>query len=173
MEIIQKCTTLFKSLSSSAVTFATADNSISATGIGTAFPTTDTQIVITGAAEANNNTTFTVVSATANKIIVTETVTAESAGASVIANQYFVDDWKPISKFGYLAAVINASQNCTVYVEQSNDKTNVDKTTTCSILASTSYPIEIKTVSNYGRLKILNGGTSQTVFRAYINGTNR
>ncbi len=173
MELIQRCTTNLQTFSSSAVTFATADNSIAATGIGTAFPTAGTQIAITGASETTNNITFTIVTSTANKIVVSETVTAESAGASVTINQYFVDEWKKINMWNYLSGAVNASQICTVYIDQSNDKTNIDYTTTLNVPTGVKRGYEIKCICNYGRQRILNGGTNQTSFRSFVNGTAR
>ena len=74
---------------SSAVTFATADNSIAATDIGVDITVGDNStdvILVSGASESANNTKFTVTTATDDKLIVTETVTAETAGNTVSIN---------------------------------------------------------------------------------------
>lgn len=170
LSTLVRCETALQHFTSAAVTFATADNSIAATGIGTAFPTVGTKIVITGAGESGNNTTFTIktVSST-GKIIVTETVTAEAAGATVVANEKFYSDWQYVSDRKTLAVSAYASQACTVYVEQANDAENVDHTTTFSLVAAQSVSYEIDRVQNYARLAILNGGVDQTALRVILN----
>jgi hypothetical protein len=80
---------------SAAVTFLTADNSINATGIGTGITVGDNStdvILVSGASESANNTKFTVTTATTGKLIVTETVTAETAGNTVSITYNWLHD---------------------------------------------------------------------------------
>lgn len=80
---------------SAAVTFLTADNSINATDIGAEITVGDLAtdvIIVSGAAESANNTKFTVETATDDKLIVTETVTAETAGNTVSINYNWLLD---------------------------------------------------------------------------------
>lgn len=171
LRIIQGTIDNLKSLSSSAVTFAVGDNSISATGIGTQFPTAGKKIVVSGAAQSGNNTTFTIESvSSADKIIVTETVTAESAGASVVINEEFQGAWKDISEWDELAGHIDASQNCTIYIDQGADNSNAGYTSSWSVTGGTLKGFSVETISTYGRLRIRNGGTDQTSMTAYMNG---
>lgn len=158
---------------SSAVTFATADNSISATGIGTAFPTTGHKLIITGASNSGNNSTFTISTSAANKIVVVEDVTAEAAGATVSINEGITSDWILSHHHNILAVSYYASQACTIYIDQSYNGSDVDYTTTIPVLAATTMsPYEIDTVSKYFRLRIINGGVDQTDVRVFVVGKN-
>jgi len=81
--------------SSAAVSFLTADNSINATDIGADITVGDLAtdvILVSGASESANNTKFTVETATDDKLIVTETVTAETAGNTVSINYNWLLD---------------------------------------------------------------------------------
>ncbi len=169
IEALARCITLLQYFTSAAVTFATADNSIAATGIGTAFPTAGTKIVISGAAQANNNTTFTIVSATANKIIVSETVTAEAAGATVEINEEYQSGWKQAFPFSKIVGVINASQNCTAYLDFSRDK-STDYTETINVAGGVPQTIDETVVAHYVQFRLRNAGTDQTTMMAFING---
>lgn len=159
---------------SSAVTFATADNSISATGIGTAFPTTGHTLTVTGASESANNTTFTISTvSSANKVIVTETVTAEAAGATVNINEGIISDWLLSHHHHILAVNYYASQACTIYIDQGYNASSTDYTTTIPVLAATTMPPwEIDTTSKYFRFRVINGGVDQTDVRIFVNGKN-
>lgn len=170
IEIVQGLSHLLKSFASSAVTFATADNSIAATGIGTDTVTDGERFTISGAAQSGNNRTFTAVSVTANKIIVAEAVTAESAGSAVTLNEEFIGDWKDVAHLTTLVGTVNASQNCTVYLDFSSDKTSVDYTATTSITGGTPAKISEAVVGFYVRLRVKNGGTNQTALRVNISG---
>jgi len=171
LETLDRCTTLLKHFASSAVTFATADNSIAATGIGTAFPTAGTKLYVSGATNAGNNITFTVSSATANKIIVTETVTAESAGAAVVVEQEYQGAWKQTYHYGHLVGPISASQNCTVFVDFSDSKgTTPDDITTINISGGVTDNFNLIVRSFYSRLRVRNGGTNQTTMKVYMHG---
>mgnify|MGYP001470666208 CR=1 FL=1 len=165
------CEHPLQTFSSSAVTFATADNSIAATNIGTSTFAEGEKITITGAAQSGNNTTFTIVSVAANKLIVSETVTAESAGASVVINEHYYGTWQPMRDFRFLTGTIYASQICTVYIDQSRDGTNIDYTDYFTMAAGAyeSWRFDA-VVSGYARMRILNGGTDQTSLRAILNG---
>lgn len=168
IEILKHVTTLLKSLSSSAVTFATADNSIAATGIGTAFPA-GKKIVVSGAAQAGNNITFTVVSATSGKIIVSETVTAESAGAAVVINEEYQSGYVQVFDMDKIVGHINSSQNCTVYLDFSGDKSNA-YTIDVGVAGGVAAPIDQSVKASYLQVRIRNGGTDQTTMEAFIYG---
>lgn len=170
IEIVQGLSHLLKSFASSAVTFATADNSIAATGIGTNTVTDGGKFTISGAAQSGNNRTFTAVSVTANKIIVAETVTAEAAGASVTLNEEFICNWRDVAHFANLVGTVNTSHNCTVYLDFSNDKISVDYTSPTNITGGTPAKISEAVMGFYARLRVKNGGTSQTALRVNING---
>jgi hypothetical protein len=173
IESLARCTDLLKYFASSAVTFATADNSIAATGIGTEYPTVGKHITIAGAAESGNVRTFTIASVpTANKIIVTETVTAESAGAAVTINEEYQSDWEQAFPFKDIVGTVNASQNCTLYLDFVHNIANTtpDYTITLSVVGGVAEAIDERVLAHYVRMRVLNGGTDQTAMRAYING---
>jgi len=170
IEVVQSYSHLLKSFSSSAVTFATADNSINATGIGTGTVTPGEMFAISGASESGNNRTFTAVTVSANKIVVAETVAAESPGATVVLNEEYIGSFRDVSHFSDLMGSIAASQACTGYVDFSNDKENVDYIATVSVSAGTPAKIAEAVVAYYARLRIRNGGTNQTALRASLNG---
>jgi hypothetical protein len=170
IDIVQGMTTLLKSPSSSAVTFATADNSIAATGIGTAFPA-GKKINIAGATNSGNNSTFTVMSATANKVIVSETVTAESPGAAVVINEEYQSAWKDVSDRTDIVGAANASQACIVFVDFSNDGgDNTDYTEIIGVDAGVPQSINLPVITHHCRLRVRNGGTAQTSLRVFLNG---
>lgn len=170
IEVVQSLSHALKSFSSSAVTFATADNSIGATGIGTGTVEAGEKFTISGAAQAGNNRTFTAVTVSANKIVVEETVTAESPGSAVVLNEEYIGSFKDVSHFSDLMGSIAASQACTGFVDFSNDKQNVDYTATVNVSAGTPAKISEGVVAYYARLRVRNGGTNQTALRANLNG---
>lgn len=174
IELIAHTTELLQTFSSSAVTFATADNSIAATGIGTAFPDAGTKMVITGAAQPGNNSTFTIVSAAAGKIIVSETVTAELPTAAVVINQEWQSGYKQSFQYQDLVGGVKASQNCTVYVDQSTDKSSACyPPVPLSVSGGTPMAFEIRVVAPYVQFRIRNSGTNQTEMNGYLNGARR
>lgn len=162
-----------KYFASSSVTFATGDNSIAATGVGSAFPDVGTKIAITGAAQGGNNSTFTILSSTANKIVVKEPVTAESTGASVKINEVLHSDWLLSHHHSILAINYHASKPCTIYIDQGYNAIDIDYTTTIPCIGATVMPpYEIDTTSKYFRVRILNGGVDQTNMRVFVVGKN-
>lgn len=165
------CEHPLQTFSSSAVTFATADNSIAATNIGTSTFTAGEKITVSGAAESGNNTTFTIVTVAAGKLVVSETVTAESAGASVVIKEHYYGTYQSSRDFKYLTGTITSSQACTLYIDQSRDGTNTDYTDTIAVSAATaeSWRLDV-VVSGFARMRILNGTTDQTTMRAILNG---
>lgn len=170
IEILESCKELLKFFSSNAVTFATADNSIAATGIGTNTVTSGELFRIAGAAQGGNNRTFTAVTVTANKIVVAEAVTAESTGATVTLNEEFIGAWKRVNHMTDIVGTLTTSHNCTVLIDLSQDGVNVDHSVSISVTGGTSQRINEVIAAAFVRLRVLNGGTNQTTLRATING---
>ena len=170
IETIQGMTHLLASFSSAAVTFATADNSIAATGIGTNTVTSGEKFVASGPAQAGNNRTFTAVTVTANKIIVLETVTAESAGALVVLNEEYQSGYKQAFNFGKIVGAISPSKDCTAFLDFSDDKINADFTKILPVNAGVPLPIDETVRAHYVQFRVRNNGTTQTTIRAFING---
>jgi hypothetical protein len=168
--MLEQTTHALQTFSSSAVTFATADNSIAATDIGTATFSAGEKITVSGAAQAGNNATFTILTVASGKLVVTETVTAESAGNAVVINEEYYGAWKDIRAFSQITGMIRVSQACTLYIDQSPDAITADYTETASLSAATTNAIQFNVVGTYGRFRIKNGGTDQTYLRATVNG---
>jgi hypothetical protein len=166
------CEHKLQTFSSSAVTFATADNSIAATAIGTSTFTAGEYITVSGAAETNNNTTSLISTVAAGKLVITSpSVTAESASASVVINEEYYGTYQSTRDFKYLTGTIYTSQACTLYIDQSRDGTNIDHTDTIAVGATTYEAWKyLILVSGYARFRILNGGTDQTSVRCIMNG---
>lgn len=166
------CEHALQTFSSNAVTFATADNSIAATAIGTSTFTAGEYISVTGAAETNNNVEFLISTVAAGKLVIASpSVTAEAAGATVVINESYYGNWVSCRDFKYLVGTIYASQACTLYIDQSRDGVNVDHTDTIAVGAGTLDGFEYEVVvSGSARMRILNGGTDQTAVRIILNG---
>ena len=166
------CEHNLQTFSSSAVTFATADNSIAATAIGTGTFTAGEYITVSGASENDNNNTFLISTVAAGKLVIASpSVAAESAGASVVINEHYYGTWQSCRDFKYLTGTIYTSQACTVYIDQSRDGINVDHTDVIAVGAATYEAFEYSIlVSGYARIRILNGGTDQTSVRCILNG---
>lgn len=167
---IDSTSELLQYFTSNAVTFATADNSIAATGIGTSTFAEGDTFTVSGASESGNNITFTVVSVTANKIIVAETVTAEAAGATVKINQTYIGPWVETDCFTKVIGVINASGACTGYIDQSNDGVTVAYSTTEDVTGGTPLGFSVENLSLYARLRIVAKDVDQTTMLAFLNG---
>jgi hypothetical protein len=168
--MLEQTTHALQTFSSSAVTFATADNSIAATDIGTATFSAGEKITVSGAAQAGNNATFTILTVASGKLVVSETVTAESAGASVVINEEYYGAWKDIRQFSKLTGMVRVSQACTLYVEQSPDGVTADYERVETLTAGTKNGFEFNLVGTWGRFRIKNGGTSQSYLRGTLNG---
>ncbi len=166
------CEHNLQTFSSSAVTFATADNSIAATAIGTGTFTAGEYITVSGASENDNNNTFLISTVAAGKLVIASpSVAAESAGASVVINEHYYGAWQSTRDFRYLTGTIYTSQACTLYIDQSRDGVNIDYTDTIAVGAATyeAWVYDVL-VSGYARMRIFNGGTDQTSVRAILNG---
>lgn len=161
---------LLKSFSSSSVTFATADNSIAATGIGTGTVLAGECFRISGASEGANNRTFTAKEVTANKIIVEEPVAAESPGSSVTLNEEYIGDWFDTYHLTDVVGTINTSHNCTVFIDYSQNRANADHSVSIAVTGGTSLKINDVVAAPSARLRVLNGGTNQTTMRVAAYG---
>jgi hypothetical protein len=164
---------LLKTFSSNAVTAATADDSYAATDIGTSTFAAGEHISVAGFSDSANNGTKTLVTVGANKVTVEENLADEAPGDSIVIDEFYYGEWRPIRDFSYLTGTINCDQNCTVYIDQSRDGVNVDNTNSFSVTGGTGESWKYAVVvSGYARVRILNGGTSQTAMRCILNGAN-
>lgn len=162
---------LLQTFSSNAVTVDNSPRTFAATDIGTGTFAAGEVISVSGAAESANNSTFTLVTVAADLLTVTETTTTEVAGASVVINEYLYGTWKETRDFRYLTGTINASQPCTLYIDQSRDGVNTDHTDTIVVGAGVAESWNFaNVVSGFARVRILNGGTDQTSMRCILYG---
>lgn len=152
----------------------TVDNdpkTFGATGIGTSTFVAGELFSASGCSDSVNNSTFTIATASANLLTVTETTAAEGPTASVVLNEFYYGEWRPIRPFAYLTGTITASTACTVYIDQSRDGVNIDHTDTIVVGAGVAESWQYAVVvGGYARIRILNGGTDQTSMRCILNG---
>lgn len=137
-EELDTTTELLQYFTSAAVTFAALDDSLAATGIGTSTFEAGDYIYVTGSSETDNNTRWLLTSAAANKLIASGAITDDTPGETITLNQEYVGDWCNIELYAKITGVINSSGNCTVYIDQSGDRTNTDYTTTVSVTGGTA-----------------------------------
>ena len=64
-----------------------------------------------------------------------------------------------------LDGIVFADQSGTLHVEQSADGTNWDLDTTTAVSASTGASFTVRLFAPYWRLRYVNGGSDQSVFR--------
>jgi hypothetical protein len=99
------------------------------------------------------------------------TTTPLSANASV--SSVFIDLEQTSRTFNWIFVTVFANQNGTLYIEFSNDNTNADAVQTISYTANTTPYIQpIMRSGRYLRIRYVNGGTAQTVFRLYVRGVS-
>lgn len=175
---LDTCTELLQYFTSTGVTFAASDDSLSATQIGTgyAFEVGD-YINVSGSSQTANNTTWLVSTSAANKIVVDGAITDDNAGETIVINQEYIGSWVNIERWAKLVGSIVTSGNAYVYIDQSNDDvghpssvTNTDYTTTVTVTGGTAASWSIETVGKYARMRVRNNGADQTTMRAYLFG---
>lgn len=166
---LDKCTELLQYFTSNAVTFASTDNSLAATGIETGWTAGD-KVVVAGSSESANNTTFTIKTVATGKLTMYEAVTDDTPGETITLNQEWQGEWKEADQFAHLLSVINCSGNAYVYIDQSGDKDNADYTTTITVTGGTAKADSIEVVLPYARLRVRTNAADQTTMRAYLSG---
>lgn len=150
--------------------FATADNSVAVATIGDGWSLGDTA-VISGSNQSGNNKEWTFGVVATGKVILTGgTVTADVAANTTVMRQTAYTAWMDVSTMSKLVGAINSSGNCTVYVQQSQNTTDVDYSTTVDVTGGTAAAFEVSVLCRYARLRILNGLADQTSMRAVFNG---
>jgi hypothetical protein len=150
------------------VTFATGDNSLGATGIGTSTFSVGEKVTVSGS--ASNNKTFTITNVTANKLLVAETVTAEGPVACTVAEEWQGSGFAQAFHVSSIVGVITASQSCTGYLDFSNDRTNADLTKTYAVTGGTPLAINETVLAPYVKFRLKNGSVNQTACKGYVSG---
>lgn len=162
---------LLQTFTSAAVTVDDDPRTYAATNIGASTFTAGEYISVSGCSESANNGTKTLVTVADNLLTVSEVTATEVAGASVVIDEFYYGEWRLARPFAYLVGTINASQACTLYIDQSRDGVNTDHTDTIVVGAGVAESWQYAVVvSGYARFRILNGGTDQTSMRCILNG---
>ena len=169
---IDSTTELLQYFASSAVTFAAADNSIAASGIGAGFENGD-KIVVTGSAQAANNTTHTIATVAANKITVTSdtSITGDDAGESITVSQVYIGNFQKVENYAKLVATVYCSGNAKLDIDFSHDGVNADYYPTQVSITGGIGAIETTEVcAKYARLRLTTSAADQTTLRATLYG---
>lgn len=83
----------------------------------------------------------------------------------------FTGPWIPVELFEKLCAGAFANQTGTLYIDQSQDGTNQDISSSIAIPASgNGASLVVDTVLLYARIRIVNGASAQATLRAALNG---
>jgi hypothetical protein len=167
---LDKTTELLQYWTGTDVTFAEADDSLAASGIGTTTFEVGDYINVSGSAQTGNNTTHLLTIVAANKLTTGSVITADNAGETIVINQEYIGAWVNVERWAKLTGVINSSGNCSVYIDQSGDKSNVDYTTTVAVTGGTAASWSIETLAKYVRMRIRTNGADQSIMRAYLYG---
>ena len=85
-------------------------------------------------------------------------------------SQVFYTPWRNVQNYDTLISVVNASQNCTGYMEQSFDRSVVHFSKTQAVVGGTAKSDTDTLYALYARMKFLNGAANQTTFTAYLAG---
>ena len=124
--------------------------------------------MVTISGTTHNNGTFTVTAVAANTITFSEALVDETSNAEL--NTHYYGDWSNVVRFEKLIGTINASQDCTLYVVQSQFGVVEDIVSTTAVTGGAASSFEIAIFAPFARMRILNGGTDQTALRAFLNG---
>lgn len=151
------------------VTFAEADDSLAASGIGTGWSEGDI-FLCAASSEAANNVEHTIATVADNKITTTSAITADDAGETIKLNQVVYGSWHDVSCFSKVCGSITSSGNCTVVVQQSHNGVDIDHSTSISVTGGTAKEIDQAIYLKYARIKITNADADQTTFRGYMYG---
>jgi hypothetical protein len=150
--------------------FATADNSVAVATIGDGWSEGDT-VVISGSNQTGNNREWTYGTvATGKVILVGGTVTADVAANTTVCKQTAYTPWRDISTFAKLCTAATTTGDCTIYVQQSQDGSTVDASTTVAVTGGTPASSEVAVLCRYGRLRVINATADQTSVRIVFNG---
>lgn len=170
---LDHCTELLQYFTSTGVTFAASDDSLSATNIGTgaAFEVGD-HINVAASSQTANNTTWTVVTSAVNKITVENGITDDNAGETIKINQEWWGNWVHVDQFTTLAYAIKCPSDAYLYIDWSNSKgTTTDYTTAVTITGSAAgTAAAVAILAPWARMRIRAKDADQASMNAYLNG---
>jgi len=89
------------------------------------------------------------------------TSTPLSANAEYVSSVWDMNT----AKVGYLEVMVFTDVDGTLYVEQSWDNENWDYSDSWSVTGGTPLAVKVQIVARYVRIRYVNGGTDQSVFR--------
>ena len=84
------------------------------------------------------------------------------------ANETWISAEDPSFETGRICGLVYSDAGGTLYVEQSGDGLSWDVIDTISITGGTGAKFSYEKVSQHARVRYVNGGTDQTVFRLYL-----
>jgi len=151
------------------VTFAEADDSLAASGIGTGWSEGDI-FLCAASSQTANNVEHTIATVSADKLTTLSAIVADTPGETIKLNQVVYGSFHDVSCFSKIVGTITSSGNCTVVVQQSHDGINIDYSSSISVTGGTAKEIDQAIYLRYARIKITNGDADQTTFRAYMYG---
>lgn len=168
IEKFDEMTDVLKSETVTNAVFAAAGSTISKAGenFDTDFDNNFTVLCVN--AGLNNDVEFTLTNVTDTVLTVSPAPGNETINSDL--RQVVYNNWRNISNYGELVAVINASQNCTAYLQQSFDRVTIDYSTTINVVGGVVSATIVDIVCTHARLKIVNGAVDQTSFNAKLAG---
>ena len=169
LEKLDSCDDLLQYFTSTAVTFAAVDNSLSATGIATGWVAGD-RVVIAGSSAGGNNTTMTIKTVATGKLTMYDTVSDDNAGETITVTQEWPGSFKEVNGFSTLTGVINCSGNAVIYIDQSANGVDIDYTSSWSVTGGTALSYEVAVLLPYAKMRIRTNAADQTSMRAYMYG---
>ncbi|QII11243.1 hypothetical protein KsCSTR_18640 [Candidatus Kuenenia stuttgartiensis] len=72
--------------------------------------------------------------------------------------------------FRNISGTLYSDQNCTLYIEQSQDGENWDYSSSFAVTGGTGTGFVVDVLATFARMRIVNGATPQTTLRAFMNG---
>lgn len=169
LEKLDSCTELLQYFTSTGVTFAASDSSLSATGIATGWTAGDT-VVIAGSSETANNTTMVIKTVATGKLTMFDAVTDDTPGETITITQEWPGTFKETNGFAALTGTINCSGNAIIYIDQSANGVDIDYTSSWAVTAATALSYEVSVLLPYAKMRIRTNAADQTSMRAYMFG---
>ena len=97
-------------------------------------------------------------------------VQLDSTTVPLGATASYIGDLQDVTSYAKVTGIIYSDQDCTLYIEQSADGTNVDYSTSFAVTGGTGLAFSVEAVAKYARMRIVNGSVAQTTLRAYMYG---
>lgn len=169
LKLIDSTQEALQYFTSTGVTFAATDDSMSATGIGSGLSAGD-EILVSGSSQSANNTYWTIATVAADKITIDGAITDDNAGETITVTQVYRGDFQVVDHYAKLIASVYCNGNANLYIDFSGDGTNTDYTCTTSITGGTGAITTTEVCMKYARLRLATNAADQTTVRCYLYG---